>query len=145
MANGIKSKNISNMTHIIKSLVALALGALLLPSCGKDNEALIGKWANTAQSYEITIGGQEYLQEGCICMEFTDNKVKMSDSRRDCLTEYKYKLSEKDGKQLLEIKGNGGCFAGQIFVVEELTDDELVLAPEHHNIDWDYRYIMKRD
>lgn len=145
MANGIKSKNISNMTHIIKSLVALALGALLLTSCGKDNEALIGKWANTAQSYEITIGGQEYLQEGCICMEFTDNKVKMSDSRRDCLTEYKYKLSEKDGKQLLEIKGNGGCFAGQIFVVEELTDDELVLAPEHHNIDWDYRYIMKRD
>ena len=131
---------------IIKSLVALALGALLLTSCGKDNEALIGKWSNTAQSYEITIGGQEYLPEGCICMEFTDNKVKMSDSRRDCLTEYRYKLSEKDGKQFLEIKGNGGCFAGQIFVVEELTDDELVLAaPEHHNIDWDYRYIMKRD
>ncbi len=44
--------------NIIKSLVALALGALLLTSCGKDNkdnEALIGKWTNTAQSYEVTI------------------------------------------------------------------------------------------
>lgn len=127
------------------TLVALALGTMLLTGCEKDNEALIGKWSNTAQSYEITIGGQEYLQEGCICMEFTDNKVLISDARKDCLAEwYGYTLSEKEGKQLLEIKGNSGCYAGQVFVVEKLTSDKLVLVPEHHNIDWDYSYIMKR-
>lgn len=127
------------------TIVALALGAMLLTGCEKDNEALIGKWSNTAQSYEITIGGQEYLQEGCICMEFTDNKVLISDSRTDCLAEwYRYTLSGKEGKQLMEIKGNSGCYAGQVFVVDKLTSDKLVLAPERHNIDWDYRYIMKR-
>lgn len=130
------------------TLVALTLGTMLLTSCGKDNkdnEDLIGKWSNTAQSYEITIGGQEYLQEGCICMEFTDNKVLISDARKDCLAEwYRYTLSEKEGKRLLEIKGNSGCYAGQIFVVDKLTSDKLVLVPEHHNIDWDYSYIMKR-
>jgi hypothetical protein len=135
--------------HIIKSLAAIALGAMLLTGCGKDNkdkdnEALIGKWTSTAQSYEITIGGQEYLSEGCICMEFSDNKVKVSDSRKDCHKEYGYTLSEKDGKQLLEIKGDVGCFAREIFVVEELSSDELVLAPRTYNIDWDFRYIMKR-
>lgn len=128
----------------IKFIAALMMGAtMLFAACGKDNEALIGKWANTAQSYEITISGQEYLPEGCICMEFTNSKVRMSDSRRDCLTEYRYKLSEKDGKQLLEIKGNGGCFAGQIFVVEELASDQLVLSPRSKGIDWDFCYIMK--
>ena len=58
------------MTHnIIKSLAALVLGALLLTSCGKDNkdnEALIGKWYNTSQSYEITIAGKENIPEGYI-------------------------------------------------------------------------------
>ena len=136
------------MTHSLskvhKILFTIAVGAMLLTSCGKDNDALIGKWTNTAQSYEITIGGQEYLQEGCISMEFTNNKVTASDSRRDCHTEYKYTLSEKDGKQLLEIKGNGGCYSGQIFVVEKLTSDELVLSPRTPNIDWNFRYIMKR-
>ncbi len=131
--------------NIIKSIAALALGVLLLTSCGKDNEDLIGKWSNTAQSYEITIGGQEYLPEGCICMEFTDNKVWISDSRIDCLAEwYRYTLSEKKGKQLLEIKGNSGCYAGQVFVVKDLTSDELVLAPYSSGIDWDFRYIMER-
>ena len=75
------------MTHIIKSLAALALGAMLLTSCGKDNkdnEALIGKWYNTAQSYEITIDGRQNIPEGYICMEFTDDKVWVSDSRTDC-------------------------------------------------------------
>ncbi len=136
------------MTHnIIKSLAALIMGALLLTSCGKDNndnDAFIGKWANTPQSYEITISGQEYLPEGCICMEFTNNKVKISDLRRECHTEYKYTLSEKDGKQLLEIKGNGGCYAGEIFVVEDLTSNELVLSPKYNGLDWDFRYILKR-
>ena len=129
---------------IIKSLVALALGALLLTSCGKDNkdnEALIGKWANTAQSCEITIAGQENIPEGYICMEFTDDKVLVSDSRTNCLAEWhNYTLSEESGKQLLEIEG--GCHGG-IFVVEELTNGKLVLAPFSSGADWDFRYIMK--
>ena len=130
--------------NIIKSLAALTLGALLLTSCGKDNDALIGKWSNTSQSYEITIGGQEYLPKGCIYMEFTESKVLISDSRTDCLAEWhNYTFSKESGKQLLEIEG--GCYNGRIFVVEKLTSDELVLAPKHHEIDRDYRYIMKRD
>lgn len=131
--------------NIIKSLVALALGALLLTSCGKDNkdnEALIGKWANTAQSYEVTIDGRQNIPEGYIYMEFTDDKVLVSDQRTDCLAEWhKYSLSEESGKQLLEIEG--GCHGG-IFVVEELTSDELVLAPFSSGADWDFHYIMKR-
>ena len=132
--------------NIIKSLVALALGALLLTSCGKDNkdnEALIGKWYNTAQSCEITIAGQENIPEGYIYMEFTDDKVLVSDQRTDCLAEWhKYSLSEESGKQLLEIEG--GCYKGRVFVVEKLTSDELVLAPFSSGADWDFRYIMKR-
>ena len=132
--------------NIIKSLVALALGALLLTSCGKDNkdnEALIGTWTNTAQSYEITIDGRQNIPEGYIYMEFTDDKVLVSDSRTDCLAEWhKYSLSEESGKQLLEIEG--GCYKGRVFVVEKLTSDELVLAPFSSGADWDFRYIMKR-
>ena len=132
--------------NIIKSLVALALGALLLTGCGKDNkdnEALIGKWTNTAQSYEITIDGRQNIPEGYIYMEFTDDKVLVSDSRTDCLAEWhKYSLSEESGKQLLEIEG--GCYKGRVFVVEKLTSDELVLAPFSSGADWDFRYIMKR-
>ena len=131
--------------NIIKSLSALIMGALLLTSCGKDNkdnEALIGKWANTAQSCEITIAGQENIPEGYICMEFTDDKVLVSDSRTDCLAEWhNYTLSKESGKQLLEIEG--GCHGG-IFVVEELTNGKLVLAPLSSGADWDFRYIMKR-
>ena len=131
--------------NIIKSLAALALGALLLTSCGKDskdNGTIIGKWANTAQSYEITIDGRQNIPEGYINMEFTDDKVWVSDSRTDCLAEWhNYTLSKESGKQLLEIKG--GCHGG-IFVVEELTNDKLVLAPFSNGADWDFRYIMKR-
>jgi hypothetical protein len=134
--------------HIIKSLAAIALGAMLLAGCGKDNKdngTIVGKWANTAQSCEITIAGQENIPEGYICMEFTDSQVWVSDQRTNCLPEWhNYTLSEKDGKQMLEIEG--GCHGGigGIFVVEELTGDKLVLAPEHHEIDMDFRYIMKR-
>ena len=132
--------------NIIKSLAALALGAMLLTSCGKDNkdnEALIGKWSNTAQSYEVTISGREDIPEGYIYMEFTDDKVLVSDQRTDCLAEWhKYSLSEESGKQLLEIEG--GCYKGRVFVVEKLTSDELVLAPFSSGADWDFRYIMKR-
>ena len=147
--------------HIFKSLLfsaplskvhrtlftVFALGAMLLTSCGKDNkdnEALIGQWTNTEQSYEITIAGQENIPEGYICMEFTDSKVLVADSRTDCLAEWQdYTLSKESGKQLLEIKG--GCYNGRVFVVENLTSDKLVLAPRTQNIDWDFRYIMKRD
>ena len=75
-------------------------------------------------------------------MEFTDDKVLVSDQRTNCLAEWhKYSLSEESGKQLLEI--DGGCYAGQVFVVEELTGDKLVLSPRSKGIDWDFRYIMK--
>ena len=131
--------------HIIKSLAAIIMGAMLLAGCGKnnkDNEALIGKWFNTAQSYEITIAGQQSIPEGYISMEFTDSKVWLSDSRIDCLAEWhNYTLSKESGKQILEIKG--GCF-GERYVIEELTNNKLVLINEHPNIDWDYKYIMKR-
>lgn len=129
--------------HIIKFLVSLALGAMLLTGCGKDNDVLIGKWANTALSYEITIAGQQNIPEGYICMEFTDSKVLVSDQRANCLPEWHgYTLTKESGKQLLEIEG--GCCDGRVFVVEELTGDKLVLAPKHHEIDMDFRYIMKR-
>ena len=133
--------------NIIKSLAAIALGAMLLTSCGKDNkdnEALIGKWTNTAQPYEITIDGRQNIPEGYIFMEFTDDKVLVSDQRTDCLAEWhKYSLSEESGKQLLEIEG--GCYKGRVFVVEKLTSDELVLAPFSSGADWDFRYIMKKE
>ena len=132
--------------NIIKSIAALMMGTMLLAGCGKDNkdnEALIGKWTNTAQSYEITIDGRQNIPEGYICMEFTDDKVWVSDSRTDCLAEWhKYSLSEESGKQLLEIEG--GCHGG-IFVVEELTNGKLVLAPFSSGADWDFRYIMKKE
>ena len=130
--------------HSIKSLAALALGAaLLFVACSKDNtDRLVGKWVNTAQSYDITIDGQQNIPEGYIYMEFTDDKVLVSDQRTDCLAEWhKYSLSEESGKQLLEIKG--GCYKGRVFVVEKLTSDELVLAPLSSGADWDFRYIMK--
>lgn len=132
--------------NIIKSLSALIMGALLLTSCGKDNkdnEVLIGKWTNTAQSYEITIDGRQNITDGYIYMEFTDDKVLVSDSRTDCLAEWHiYTLSKESGKQLLEIEG--GCYKGRVFVVEKLTSDELVLAPFSSGADWDFRHIMKR-
>ena len=130
--------------HSIKILAALLGAALFFAACGKDNtDLLVGLWTNTAQSYEITIGGQKYLPKGCICMEFTNNKVLISDARTDCLAEWhNYTLSKESGKQLLEIEG--GCYDGMVFVVKKLTSDELVLAPRTQNIDWDFRYIMKR-
>lgn len=135
----------ASLSKVHRTFFTLALGAMLLTSCGKDNKdngTIIGKWFNTAQSNEITIAGQQNIPEGYICMEFTDSKVLVSDQRANCLAEWhKYTLSKEDGKQLLEIED--GCHAG-IFVVEELTNDKLVLAPEHHNIDWDFHYIMKR-
>ena len=130
--------------HSIKTIAALLGAALLFVACGKDDaDLLVGKWYNTSQSYEITIAGQAYIPEGYICMEFTDCKVLISDSRTDCYATWNgYTLTKKDGKQLLEI--DGGCYAGQVFVIEKLTNDKLVLANEHPNIDMDFKYIMKR-
>lgn len=142
------SSKVLNMKHLsIKNITVLTLVTILMAACGKDNinkDALVGQWVNTAQTFEITIAGQEYIPEGCICMEFTNNKVWILDSRTDCLPAWhSYTLSKESGKWLLEIQG--GCYNGRVFVVEKLTNDELVLAPFSSGVDWDFRYIMKRD
>lgn len=58
--------------HCIKTVVALLGTTLMLAACGKDKSSLIiGTWANTAQSYEITIAGQERIPAGVIGMELS--------------------------------------------------------------------------
>ena len=142
-----QSSKVLNMKHLsIKNITVLTLVTILMAACGKDNmnDALIGQWVNTAQTFEITITGQEYIPEGCICMEFTNDKVWILDSRTDCLPAWhSYTLSKESSKWLLEIQG--GCYNGGVFIVEKLTNDELVLAPFSSGVDWDFRYIMKRD
>ena len=143
-----QSSKVLNMKHLsIKNITVLTLVTILMVACGKENvnkDALIGQWVNTAQTFEITIAGQEYIPEGCICMEFTNDKVWILDSRTDCLPAWhSYTLSKESGKWLLEIQG--GCYDGRVFIVEKLTNDELVLAPFSSGVDWDFRYIMKRD
>ena len=143
-----QSSKVVDMKHIsIKNITVLTLATILMAACGKDNmnkDALIGQWVNTAQTFEITIAGQEYIPEGCICMEFTNDKVWILDSRTDCLPAWhSYTLSKESGKWLLGIQG--GCYDGRVFIVEKLTNDELVLAPFSSGVDWDFRYIMKRD
>ena len=143
-----QSSKVLNMKHLsIKNITVLTLVTILMAACGKDNmnkDALVGQWVNTAQTFEITIAGQEYIPEGCICMEFTNDKVWILDSRTDCLPAWhSYTLSKESGKWLLGIQG--GCYDGRVFIVEKLTNDELVLAPFSSGVDWDFRYIMKRD
>ena len=143
-----QSSKVLDMKHLsIKNITVLTLATILMAACGKDNmnkDALIGQWVNTAQTFEITIAGQEYIPEGCICMEFTNDKVWILDSRTDCLPAWhSYTFSKESGKWLLEIQG--GCYDGRVFIVEKLTNDELVLAPFSSGVDWDFRYIMKRD
>ena len=143
-----QSSKVLNMKHLsIKNITDLALVNILMAACGKDSmnkDALVGQWVNTAQTFEITIAGQEYIPEGCICMEFTNDKVWILDSRTDCLPAWhSYTLSKDSGTWLLEIKG--GCYNGGVFIVEKLTNEELVLAPFSSGVDWDFRYIMKRD
>ena len=143
-----QSSKVLDMKHLsIKNITVLTLATILMAACGKDNmnkDALIGQWVNTAQTFEITIAGQEYIPEGCICMEFTNDKVWILDSRTDCLPAWhSYTLSKESGKWLLKIQG--GCYDGRVFIVEKLTNDELVLAPFSSGVDWDFRYIMKRD
>ena len=77
-------------------------------------------------------------------MEFTNDKVWILDSRTDCLPAWhSYTLTKESGKWLLEIQG--GCYDGRVFMVEKLTNDELVLSPSSHGVDRNFRYIMKRD
>ena len=135
--------------HSIKTIAALVMGAFLLLTafqCGsgwdEEPDLIIGTWSNTAQSYDITIAGQQSIPADAITMEFTADSVQISDMRCNCLPKWEhYTLTTRNGKQLLEIES--GCNGG-IFVVEELTNDKLVLAPEHHEIDMDFRYIMER-
>ena len=143
-----QSSKVLDMKHLsIKNITVLTLATILMAACGKDNmnkDALIGQWVNTAQTFEITIAGQEYIPEGCICMEFTNDKVWILDSRTDCLPAWhSYTFSKESGKWLLEIQG--GCYDGRVFMVEKLTNDELVLSPSSHGVDRNFRYIMKRD
>ena len=145
-----QSSKVLDMKHLsFKNITVLTLATILMTACGKDNmnkDALIGQWVNTAQTFEITIAGQEYIPEGCICMEFTNDKVWILDSRTDRLPAWhSYTLSKESGKCLLEIQG--GCYEGRVFIVEKLTNDELVLCPRYNEIDIDrnFRYIMKRD
>ena len=145
-----QSSKVLDMKHLsFKNITVLTLATILMAACGKDNmnkDALIGQWVNTAQTFEITIAGQEYIPEGCICMEFTNDKVWILDSRTDRLPAWhSYTLSKESGKCLLEIQG--GCYEGRVFIVEKLTNDELVLCPRYNEIDIDrnFRYIMKRD
>ncbi len=142
-----QSSKVLNMKHLsIKNITVLTLATILMAACGKDNmnkDALVGQWVNTAQTFEITIAGQEYIPEGCICMEFTNVKVWILDSRTDCLPAWhSYTLTKESGKWLLEIQG--GCYDGRVFIVEKLTNDELVLSPSSHGVDRNFRYIMKR-
>lgn len=143
-----QSSKVLDMKHLsIKNITVLTLATILMAACGKDNmnkDALVGQWVNTAQTFEITIAGQEYIPEGCICMEFTNDKVWILDSRTDCLPAWhSYTFSKESGKWLLEIQG--GCYDGRVFMVEKLTNDELVLSPSSHGVDRNFRYIMKRD
>ena len=145
-----QSSKVLDMKHLsFKNITVLTLATILMTACGKDNmnkDALIGQWVNTAQTFEITIAGQEYIPEGCICMEFTNDKVWILNSRTDRLPAWhSYTLSKESGKCLLEIQG--GCYEGRVFIVEKLTNDELVLCPRYNEIDIDrnFRYIMKRD
>ena len=115
---------------------------MLFAGCGKDNSNLIiGNWANTEQSYEITIAGSNNIPAGTICMEFTADSAMISDMRCNCLPKREsYTLTKKDGKQILHIENS--VYEG--YVVEELTKDKMVLTPKNENIDMSFLYTMKR-
>jgi len=134
--------------HIFKTIAMLLMGATLLTAfqCGdgwgvtEPEPMIYGQWVNTANSYEITVAGQENIPEGCITMEFTADSVMVGDSRVNCLPEWqRYTLFVEDGRQLLEIEG--GCHGG-LFQVMELNRYSLVLVPESPSTDWDFRYTM---
>mgnify|MGYP002624182011 CR=1 FL=1 len=119
-----------------------ALG--LFAACGdKDNSnSIIGTWSNTAQSYVITIAGAENIPEDMIYMEFSADSVRISDLRCNCIPTWEhYTLTKKDDKRILGIAF--GIHAGY-YVVEELSNNKMVLTCDENNIDMGCTYIMKQ-
>ncbi len=117
-----------------------ALG--MMTACGdKDkSDLIIGTWNNTAQSYETTIAGTESIPEGVIGMQFTANKVMISDTRRNCIAEWqRYTLTTENGKQILHVENSliDRC------VVEELTSNRMVLN-SNPGPDMGFTYTMNR-
>ena len=143
--------------HIIKSLAALVMGAFLLLTafqCGsgwdEEPNLIIGTWSNTAQSYDITIAGQQSIPADAITMEFTADSVRISDMRCNCLPRWEhYTLTTENGKQILHVEwcavgsADNGIHGGG-YVVEELTSSKMVLASTDPNIDMNFMYTMKR-
>ena len=135
--------------HSIKIIVALVMGAFLLLTafqCGsgwdEEPNLIIGTWSNTAQSYDITIAGQQSIPADAITMEFTPDSVQISDMRCNCLPRWEhYTLTTRNGKQLLLVDN---CIHGSGYVVEELTSSKMVLTSTDPNIDMDFMYTMKR-
>ena len=118
-----------------------ALG--MFAACGdKDNSnIIIGTWSNTAQSYDITIAGQQSIPADAITMEFTADSVQISDMRCNRLPRWEhYTLTTDNGKQLLLV--DNGIHGG--YVVEELTSSKMVLTSTDPNIDMNFMYTMKR-
>ena len=134
--------------HSIKIVAALVMGAFLLLTafqCGsgwdEEPDLIIGTWSNTAQSYDITIAGQQSIPADAITMEFTADSVQISDMRCDCLPKWEhYTLTTRNGKQLLLV--DNGIHGN--YVVEELTSSKMVLTSTDPNIDMNFMYTMKR-
>ena len=135
--------------HSIKTIAALVMGAFLLLTafqCGsgwdEEPNLIIGTWSNTAQSYDITIAGQQSIPADAITMEFTADSVQICDMRCNCLPRWEhYTLTTENGKQILHVE-NG--IHGGGYVVEELTANKMVLTSTDPNIDMDFMYTMKR-
>ena len=131
--------------HSIKTIAALLGAAMLFVACGKDKDnfnLIIGAWSNTAQSYDITIAGQQSIPADAITMEFTADSVQISDMRCNCLPKCEhYTLTTRNGKQQLLVDN---CIHGSGYVVEELTSSKMVLTSTDPNIDMGFMYTMKR-
>ena len=124
----------------------------MFAACGdKDNSNLIiGNWSSTAQSYDITIAGQQSIPADAITMEFTADSVRISDMRCNCLPRWEhYTLTTENGKQILHVEwcavgsADNGIHGGG-YVVEELTSSKMVLASTDPNIDMNFMYTMER-
>ena len=125
-----------------KIITALLGVAMLFAACGSDNSNLIiGNWTNTAQSYEITIAGQQSIPADIIGMEFTADSVRISDMRCNCLPKWeRYTLRTEGGKQILHV--DNGIHGD--YVIDELTSNKIVLTSSNPSIDMDFMYTMKR-
>ena len=134
--------------HSIKIVAALVMGAFLLLTafqCGsgwdEEPNLIIGTWSNTAQSYDITIAGQQSIPADAITMEFTADSVQISDMRCNRLPQWEhYTLTTRNGKQLLLV--DNGIHGN--YVVEELTSSKMVLTSTDPNINMNFMYTMKR-